>query len=187
MTPEDVKLNADVVGAIVELKRSIEYINPSHEVKIDLEDMLDRMDAQIKRMRSQDRPKSEHTELTWRRAEFVYDAARLAAIAALAPIIPEPWSDREDKFVFQFLDVIEKQCGPDRSGSPEKLHEEWVIAYSTMGWVHGDKRSVSKKTHPDMVHYRELGRLEQDKDSVFVALCEIARLWIYDMDEDFAP
>jgi hypothetical protein len=29
-----------------------------------------------------------------------------------------------------------------------------------------------------MVPYDDLGQLEKDKDSVFVALCEIARLWI---------
>ena len=38
------------------------------------------------------------------------------------------------------------------------------------------------KTHPDLVPYAQLGRLEQDKDSVFIALCEIARLWIREGD-----
>ena len=37
-----------------------------------------------------------------------------------------------------------------------------------------------------MVPYHDLGQLEQDKDSVFVALCEIARLWIYDEVADDA-
>ena len=35
------------------------------------------------------------------------------------------------------------------------------------------------KRHPDMVPYAELGQLERDKDAVFVALCEIARLYVY--------
>ena len=35
------------------------------------------------------------------------------------------------------------------------------------------------KTHPDLVPYAQLGQLERDKDAVFVALCEIARQWIY--------
>ena len=37
--------------------------------------------------------------LNERRAEFVYDSARLAAISALAPIVPEPWSHREELYV----------------------------------------------------------------------------------------
>jgi len=59
--------------------------------------------------------------LTERRAEFVYDAARLAAIAANAPVVPVPWCEREQAFQQQFLPVIERQCGEQRSTSPEEL------------------------------------------------------------------
>lgn len=115
-----------------------------------------------------------------RRAEFVYEAARIAAIAARAPIIPETWPERDEAFRTQFIEVIERQCGATRSSSPAELHGSWVQAYIGMGWKYGPERSVENKTHPDMVPYEQLGQLEQDKDAVFVALCEIARLWIYD-------
>jgi len=116
---------------------------------------------------------------TERRAEFVYEAARIAAIAAQAPIIPEPWGEREADFKAQFLKVIERQCGSQRSRSPEELHGSWMQAYFGMGWVYGEKRNVEKRTHPDLVPYADLGQLERDKDAVFVLLCEIARLYIY--------
>ncbi len=119
--------------------------------------------------------------LTERRAEFVYEGARIAAIAAQAPIIPEPWGKREEPFKAQFREVIDRQCGPDRNMSPEELHDDWVKAYEAMGWVYGEKRDPEKKTHPDMVPYWDLGQLERDKDAVFVALCEIARQWVYDL------
>lgn len=118
--------------------------------------------------------------LTERRAEFVYEGARIAAIAARCPVIPEPWGEREEAFRAQFLDVIEKQMGPDRSDSPEELHGTWVEAYLAMGWQYGPERDPKRKRHPDLVPYDDLGQLERDKDAVFVALCEIARLWIYD-------
>jgi len=118
--------------------------------------------------------------LTYRRAEFVYNAARLAAIAANAPIVPAFWSDREEVFKNQFLDVIERQCGEQRSKSPEELHGSWMQAYFAMGWKYGTKYSPEEKTHPDLVPYADLGQLERDKDAVFVALCEIARQWIYE-------
>lgn len=35
-----------------------------------------------------------------------------------------------------------------------------------------------------MVPYARLGQLERDKDAVFVALCEIARQWIYDFQKN---
>ena len=121
--------------------------------------------------------------ITERRAEFVYDAARLAAIAATAPIIPAPWGKREQDFRDQFLQVIERQCGPQRSSSPEELHGSWMQAYLAMGWVYGEKYDRENRVHPDLVPYAELGKLEQDKDAVFVALCEIARQWVYEPED----
>ncbi|KKK78499.1 hypothetical protein LCGC14_2842980 [marine sediment metagenome] len=118
-----------------------------------------------------------------RRAEFVYNGARIAAIAAKAPIVPVPWAEREEDFRLQFLDVIERQCGPQRSTSPEELHGSWMQAYLGMGWVYGAKYDREERVHPDLVPYAKLGRLERDKDAVFVALCEIARQWIYDEEE----
>ena len=115
-----------------------------------------------------------------RRAEFVYDAARIAAIAADAPIVPVPWKDREQDFRDQFLKVIERQCGEQRSSSPEELHGSWMQAYFVMGWTYGDTYDRENRKHPDLVPYAQLGHLERDKDAVFVALCEIARQWIYD-------
>jgi hypothetical protein len=112
------------------------------------------------------------------RAMFVYGAARLQAIAVNAPVIPEPWPDREEAFRVQFVDVIEMMCGPDRKSSPEELHDDWVKAYERMGWRYGPERDSVARTHPDMVPFDELEPREQDKDAVFVALCEIARQWI---------
>src|SRR3972149_1190772 len=118
-----------------------------------------------------------------RRAEFVYNGARLAAIASNAPIVPVIWAEREDAFKKQFLDVIERQCGENRSHSPEELHGSWMQAYLTMGWVYGETYDRENKIHPDLVPYAKLGQLEQDKDAVFIALCEIARQWIYEVPE----
>lgn len=117
-----------------------------------------------------------------RRAQFIYDAARLAAQAATAPIVPVPWAEREAPFKTQFLAVIERQCGPQRSNSPEELHGSWMQAYFSMGWVYGETYDREKKVHPDLVPYAQLERREKDKDTVFFLLCEIARLFIYDTD-----
>ena len=120
--------------------------------------------------------------LTERRARFVYEAARLAAEAANAPIVPVTWPNREEPFREQFLKVIERQTGEQRSRSPEELHGSWMQAYFAMGWTHGEKYDREAKTHPDLVPYADLGQLERDKDAVFIALCEIARQFIYDKE-----
>ena len=121
------------------------------------------------------------SDLTERRSEFVYNGARIAAIAANAPIIPDVWGDREEPFKAQFRDVIDRQCGDLRSRSPEELHGSWMQAYFDMGWLYGDEYSREDKKHPDLVPYADLGQLERDKDAVFVALCEIARKWVYNL------
>ncbi len=114
-----------------------------------------------------------------RRAEFVYNAARLAAIASRAPVIPPEWNNRKAAFKEKFLTVIALQCSDYRVNSPENLHDNWMESYYSMGWVYGDKYNLEKKTHPDLVPYEKLGKLEQDKDSVFFVLCEIARQWVH--------
>jgi hypothetical protein len=53
-------------------------------------------------------------------------------------------------------------------------------AYFAMGWVYGETYNREERIHPDLVPYTQLGQLERDKDAVFVALCEIARQFIYD-------
>ena len=118
--------------------------------------------------------------LNERRARFVYDAARLAAMAAGAPVIPVLWAEREQPFRDQCVKVIERQCGPQRSNSPEELHGSWMQAYLMNGWQYGAVYDCDKRTHPDLVPYAQLGQLERDKDAVFVALCEIVRQWIYE-------
>ena len=117
---------------------------------------------------------------TTKRAIFVYEGARLQAMAVDAPIIPEPWDQRDEQFRSQFINVIDMMCGPDRKSSPEELHDDWIKAYEEMGWRFGPVRDINRKTHPDMVPFNELDPRERDKDAVFVALCEIARLWVID-------
>ncbi len=109
----------------------------------------------------------------------MYEAARIAAEAAIAPIVPVPWDEREKQFKNQFLEVIERQCGEERSKSPEEMHGSWMQSYLHMGWVYGTEYDRDKKIHPDLVPYGDLGQREQDKDTVFISLCEIARQWIY--------
>lgn len=118
-------------------------------------------------------------ELSTRRAEFVYEAARLEAIASRRPIVPETWTNRDDAFREQFVPVIGRLCADDAPPTtPEAEHDSWWEAYIVMGWHYGPVRDVVAKTHPDMVPYAELPTSEREKDGVFLALCGLARQWI---------
>jgi hypothetical protein len=122
--------------------------------------------------------RSAATTLAERRSIFVYEAAILQAVAVGAPIVPEPWPERDKAFRDQFIDYVEKLCEADEFPTPEEAHDSWWRAYEEMGWTYGPVRDVEAKTHPDMVSFYELEQREQDKDAVFLALVRIARDWI---------
>lgn len=96
-------------------------------------------------------------------AWFVYEAARLQAIAVDAPVVPEPWQERDQAFRTQFINVVAVICGPDRKSDPAELYDDWIKAYEAMGWGHGSVHDP---------------RGQDAQDAVFVALCDIARQWI---------
>jgi RyR domain len=113
-----------------------------------------------------------------RRAVFVYEAARLQAIAVDAPVVPESWEQRDDAFRDQFVSYVDGLCEADNFPTPAEAHDSWWRAYEGMGWRYGRIRDVEAKTHPDMVPFADLEQREQDKDAVFLALVAIARDWI---------
>jgi len=119
--------------------------------------------------------KNSPKELDERRAWFVYEAARIENAAAARPINPEPWEKRDEAFRKNMIAAVAKQCSPRRSRSPSDLHDAWTRAYKRMGWKYGQVRDVKRKTHPDMVPFNRLGRLEREKDRVYMMLCAIAR------------
>lgn len=117
-------------------------------------------------------------DLDERRVMFIYEAARLQAAAVDAPVIPEPWPERDEKFRVQMTKYVAGLCEADALPTPEEAHDSWWRAYEAMGWVYGPVRDTEAKTHPDMVPFGDLDYYEQIKDAVFLALVEIARDWI---------
>lgn len=118
------------------------------------------------------------SRLIERRARFVYEAARLAAIAAEANVIPAEWDSREEPFKAQFRAVIERQCAPGASQDPKEVHDDWMHAYRGMGWTFGRVYDPEAKKHPDLVPYEQLEQVEKDKDEIFISLCNIASRFI---------
>lgn len=83
-----------------------------------------------------------------RRAIFVYEGARLQAASVNAPVVPEPWSMRDETFRSQFFEIIDKMCGPDRYTDAEEAHNSWWDKYREMGWTYGPKRDPLPRPIP---------------------------------------
>jgi hypothetical protein len=48
--------------------------------------------------------------------------------------------------------------------TPEQNHENWMKMKIYQGWVYGDVKDMEKKTHPDLVPFDDLPKVEKDKD-----------------------
>lgn len=54
--------------------------------------------------------------------------------------------------------------------SDEKLHENWMKDKIAEGWVYGEIKDASKKTHPCIRPYNEIPLQERVKDALFLAI-----------------
>jgi hypothetical protein len=50
---------------------------------------------------------------------------------------------------------------------PSSNHENWLKVKQSEGWVYGNEKDASKKTHPCMVPYEELPHFQKAKDALF--------------------
>jgi len=118
--------------------------------------------------------------LDLRRARFVYEGARLHAIALECPVRPAPWELREDDFKNQFVELVRDLCsGKRKFADPEKAHDSWVRKYLEMGWKYGKVYDPVKRIHPDLVPFDELDPKEKIKDEVFLWLVKMAKKFIW--------
>jgi len=107
------------------------------------------------------------------RTEWIYEAARLEAIASNRRIVPEPWVERDSTFRTQMIAYVEGLADKPLP-TPEEAHDSWWREYEAMGWTYGPVRDTEAKTHPDMVPFDELPEDERTKDEIFLALVEFA-------------
>jgi hypothetical protein len=67
--------------------------------------------------------------------------------------------------------------------TPEQNHENWMQLRLSQGWTHGPVKDETAKTHPDLVPFSEMPKIEQLKDTMDLearkfALTLLARLGI---------
>lgn len=103
-------------------------------------------------------------------ARVVHEANRALQTVQNDPAIPvsPPWdaTDPETRRSV-VMGVIGVRLG---SSSPRESHEGWCDYKLAHGWVHGDVKDETAKTHPCLVPYDELPPSQRVKDELFVAI-----------------
>lgn len=64
------------------------------------------------------------------------------------------------------------------NATPEENHENWMKCKIEQGWVYGETKDLEKKTHPDLVLFDDLPKVEKDKDIMDCLMNkEFNKLW----------
>lgn len=65
----------------------------------------------------------------------------------------------------------------DPSMTPEEQHKAWMGRKVAEGWVYGEQKDATKKTHPALLPYHQLSEEQQIKDYLFQGIVRaLARL-----------
>ncbi len=67
--------------------------------------------------------------------------------------------------------------------TPEDNHKSWMESKREQGYVYGDKLSVEAKTHPSMVPFEDLPKIEQDKDVMDLLMVKLANKLYEDLTD----
>ena len=119
------------------------------------------------------------SDLASRRAEFVYEAARLAA--RLSPsypreYVPVRWAGLPWKGRIEYVPTVRDQILSKRPA--RELHLAWMALAEADGWKYGPIYDHKAKTHPELVPYEQISKWKMDKELLFIALCELAGRFI---------
>lgn len=110
------------------------------------------------------------------REEFIARARHLVWIGYQIGAGQDYNLDLNDDQMQSLLDGVRYQDeNPDNT--PEENHNNWMKQKIAQGWTYGPVKDFEKKTHPDLVPYDELPKVEQRKDfmdkEAHVAACRL--------------
>lgn len=81
----------------------------------------------------------------------------------------KPWDDAAENIKKSAIDGVKYLiANPEATG--KDMHDNWVKFKKADGWVYGEIKDASKKTHPSMRPYDQLDARERMKDDIFVSM-----------------
>ena len=78
------------------------------------------------------------------------------------------WDKLPDEMQESVVAGVAKIVG-DPKITAEEMHEAWVDYKAEEGWIYGDEIDAKYKTHPNMLKWKKLSKVERGKDKLFLA------------------
>ncbi len=110
-------------------------------------------------------------ELLWLIARTCHEVNRAYCIGVMSDHSHQPWSEAPDwQRESCYEGVLKHYHNPEFT--PEDSHKSWMAKKVDEGWVFGNLKDETAKTHPCLVPYHTLHIHDRTKDAIFSAICK---------------
>lgn len=110
-------------------------------------------------------------ELLWLVARTCHEVNRAYCVGVMSDHSHQPWDQAPDWQRESCYEGVLKHYHNPRF-TPEDSHKSWMAKKIEDGWVHGNMKDETAKTHPNIVPYHTLHIHERTKDALFSAICK---------------
>jgi hypothetical protein len=110
-------------------------------------------------------------ELLWLIARTCHEVNRAYCVGVMSDHSHQPWDQSPDwQRESCYEGVLKHYHNP--SFTPEDSHKSWMAKKTEEGWVFGNLKDETAKTHPCLVPYHTLHIHDRTKDAIFSAICK---------------
>jgi hypothetical protein len=110
-------------------------------------------------------------ELLWLIARTCHEVNRAYCVGVMSDHSHQPWDESPDwQRESCYEGVLKHYENP--TFTPEDSHRSWMAKKVDEGWVFGNLKSETEKTHPCLVPYHTLHIHDRTKDAIFSAICK---------------
>ena len=110
-------------------------------------------------------------ELLWLIARTCHEVNRAYCVGVTSDHSHLPWDEAPSwQRESCYEGVLKHYENP--AFTPEDSHRSWMAKKIEDGWMFGNLKSETERTHPNMVPYHTLHIHERTKDAIFSAICK---------------
>ena len=111
------------------------------------------------------------SDILWLIARTCHEVNRAYCVGVTSDHSHQPWDDAPEwQRESCYEGVLKHYENPEFT--PEDSHKSWMAKKVEDGWVFGNMKDETARTHPNLVPYHTLHIHERTKDELFSAICK---------------